>query len=228
MLTPDTASVEQAARAARISQAFRLEYATLAWMIVEAAVAIGSGLAAGSLLLTAFGIDSLIELASAVVLIWRLGVELRRGEMVAEGAERAAAQLGAALLFALALYVVVTAGWKLWTRQGADFSVPGLIVCLAAIPIMYFLSRQKLKLADALGSRALRADAVESLTCGWLALVVIGGLLAQFLIDAWWLDPLVSLAIVWFLIREGREAWTGDACCEADEHPNGQANSTAE
>src|SRR5689334_15845838 len=99
MLTPDTASVEQAARAARISQAFRLEYATLAWMIVEAAVAIGSGLAAGSLLLTAFGIDSLIELASAVVLIWRLGVELRRGEMVAEGAERAAARLGAALLF---------------------------------------------------------------------------------------------------------------------------------
>jgi divalent metal cation (Fe/Co/Zn/Cd) transporter len=201
-------------RSALISQALRLEYVTLAWMVIEAAVAIGSGIAAGSLLLLAFGIDSLIELASAGVLLWRLDVELRRGEVFAEQAERTASRIGAVLLFALALYVVVGAGWKLWARQGAEFSLPGLIVSAVAIPVMYFLARRKLRLADALGSRALRADAVESITCGWLAFVVVGGLVAQLLLDAWWVDPVASLGIVWFLVREGREAWEGEDCCD--------------
>jgi divalent metal cation (Fe/Co/Zn/Cd) transporter len=200
-------------RSALIAQAFQLEYVTFAWMVIEAVVAIGSGIAAGSLVLTAFGIDSLIELASAAVLIWRLHVELRRGELFAEKAERTAARIGAGLLFLLALYVVTSAGWKLWARQGAEFSLPGLIVSVVAIPVMYVLSRRKLRLADALGSRAMRTDAVESITCGWLAFVVVGALAAQLLIDTWWLDPLASLAIVWFLVREGREAWKGESCC---------------
>jgi divalent metal cation (Fe/Co/Zn/Cd) transporter len=197
-----------------IERAFRLEYLTFAWMMVEAAVAIGSGLAAGSLTLTAFGIDSLIELASATVLLWRLTVELRNGQSFAEDAERTAARVGDALLFALAAYVVASAGWKLWTRDGAEFSLPGLIVSVLAIPIMSFLSRRKLGVAEALGSRALRADAVESITCGWLAFVVVGALIAQFLFGAWWLDAVASLGIVWFLVREGREAWEGDECCD--------------
>jgi len=201
-------------RSALISQALRLEYVTLAWMVVEAAVAIGSGIAAGSLLLLAFGIDSLIELASAGVLLWRLDVELRRGGAVAEQAERTASRIGAVLLFALACYVVVAAGWKLWTREGAEFSLPGLLVSVLAIPVMYVLARRKLRLADALGSRALRADAVESITCGWLAFVVVAGLIGQLLLDFWWLDPLASLAVVWFLVREGREAWKGEGCCD--------------
>jgi divalent metal cation (Fe/Co/Zn/Cd) transporter len=199
-------------RSALISQAFQLEYVTIGWMVIEAAVAIGSGVAARSIVLMAFGIDSLIELASAVVLLWRLDVELRRGERFAEHAERTAARIGAILLMALALYVVASAGWKLWTRQGAEFSLPGLIVSAIAIPIMYILSRRKLRLADALGSRALRADAIESITCGWLAFVVVGAVAAQLVIDVWWLDPLVSLGIVWLLVKGGREAWSGDEC----------------
>ena len=200
-------------RPALISQAFRLEHVTLTWMTMEAAMAIWSGVEAGSLLLLAFGFDSLTELASAIVLIWRLDVELRRGEVVGEQAERTAALIGIILLFALVIYVVVSAGWKLWTRQGAEFSFAGLLVSAVAIPIMYALSRRKLRLADALGSRALRGDAIESITCGWLAFVVVAGLIAQFLIDAWWLDPLASLGIVWFLVREGREAWEGEERC---------------
>jgi len=207
-----TSNVTQ--RSALISQALRLEYVTVAWMVIEAAVAIGSGIAAGSLLLLAFGIDSLIELASAGVLLWRLDVELRRGQVFAEQAERTASRIGAVLLFALACFVVVAAGWKLWARQGADFSLPGLLVSVVAIPVMYVLARRKLRLADALGSRALRADAVESITCGWLAFVVVAGLIGQLLLDFWWLDPLASLAVVWLLVREGREAWTGEGCCD--------------
>jgi hypothetical protein len=92
-----------------IEQAFRLEYITLTWMTMEAAVAVGAGIVAGSLTLTAFGIDNLIELASACVLVWRLNVELRHGQAFAENAERTASRIGGALLFALAGYVVARA-----------------------------------------------------------------------------------------------------------------------
>jgi divalent metal cation (Fe/Co/Zn/Cd) transporter len=197
-----------------IREAFQLEYITLAWMMVEAAVAIGSGVAAGSLTLLAFGIDSVIELASAAVLVWRLSIELRHGQSFAEKAERKASRIGGALLFALAAYVVASAGWKLWMREGAEFSLLGLVITVLAIPIMYFLSRRKLQVADALGSRAMRTDAIESITCGWLAFVVVAALLAQLVIGAWWVDPLASLAVVWLLVREGREAWEGEVCCD--------------
>jgi divalent metal cation (Fe/Co/Zn/Cd) transporter len=193
-----------------VQTAFRLEWFTVAWMVVEAVVALASGVIARSISLIAFGVDSLIELASACVLIWRLNVELRRGQSVAERAERTASRIGGALLFALAAYIVVAAGWRLWTRQGADFSWPGLFVSLAAIPIMWLLSRRKLQIAEALGSRALRTDAVESITCGWLSLVVLIGLLAQLALGAWWVDTATSLVIVWLVVKEGREAWQGE------------------
>ena len=96
----------------------------------------------------------MIELASATVLVWRLTVELRHGQAFAENAERMASRIGGALLFALAAYVVASAGWKLWMQHGAEFSLPGLIISVLAIPTMYFLARQKLRLADALGSHS--------------------------------------------------------------------------
>jgi divalent metal cation (Fe/Co/Zn/Cd) transporter len=198
-----------------VRQAFRLEWLTIGWMTIEAAVAIASGLAAHSLTLLAFGIDSVIELVSAGVLIWRLAVELRHGQAFSENAERTASRIGGALLFALAAYVVASAAWGLWTRDGQEFSWPGLAVTAAAIPIMYVLARRKLAIADRLASRALRADAIESITCGWLSLVAVLGLIAQLAFGAWWIDAATSLAIVWFLVKEGREAWNaeGCACC---------------
>jgi divalent metal cation (Fe/Co/Zn/Cd) transporter len=198
------------ARRVLVQEAFRLEYLTLAWMSIEAAVAIGSGIAAHSITLLAFGIDSLIELASAVVLIWRLTVELKHGEAFAEDAERKASRVGSALLFALAAYVVVAAAWSLWTRQSQDFSWPGVLVAFAAIPVMWVLSGRKLRIAAALGSHALRADAVESLTCGWLSIAVVIGLVAQLVLAAWWIDSVTSLVIVWLLVKEGREAWKAE------------------
>jgi divalent metal cation (Fe/Co/Zn/Cd) transporter len=179
-------------------------------MVVEAGVAIGAGVAARSITLLAFGIDSVIELASAGVLIWRLTVELQRGQSFAESAEHVARRIGGVLLFALAAYVVVSAGWSLWTRQGAEFSWPGLFVSLVAIPIMWLLSRRKLRLSDTLASRALRADAMESVACGWLSFVVLIGLLAQVALGEWWVDAAASLVIVGFLVKEGREAWTAE------------------
>ncbi len=198
-----------------VGQAFWLESITIGWMTIEAAVAIASGIAAHSLTLLAFGVDSIIELVSAGVLIWRLVVELRHGQAFSEDAERTASRIGGALLFALAAYVVAGAAWGLWMREGQEFSWPGLAVTAAAIPIMYVLARRKLALADRLASRALRADAVESITCGWLSFVAVLGLMVQLAFGAWWIDEVTSLAIVWFLVREGREAWNaeGCACC---------------
>jgi divalent metal cation (Fe/Co/Zn/Cd) transporter len=202
-----------------VRQAFWLEWVTIAWMVIEAIVAITSGLAAHSITLLAFGLDSVIELVSAGVLIWRLTVELRHGQKFSEDAEQRACKIGGALLFALAAYVVISAGWSLWTQRAEEFSTPGLLVALAAIPIMYFLAKRKIAIAEKIGSRALRADAMESVTCGWLSVVVVVGLAAQYVIGAWWIDSVTSLGIVWFLVKEGREAWAGEECgCSSGCH----------
>jgi divalent metal cation (Fe/Co/Zn/Cd) transporter len=199
-----------------VRQAFRLEWITVGWMVIEAVVAIGSGIRSGSLVLLAFGLDSVIELISAGVLLWRLSVELRQGQAFSENAERIAGRVGGALLFALAAYVVLTAGWNLWTAHHGEFSAPGFIVTLLAIPIMRYLGTRKIDLADRLGSRALRADAVESITCGWLSLVAVVSLAAQAIFGAWWIDGIGSLAILWFLLKEGREAWQGECCADCE------------
>ena len=202
----------EAGRAQLIRDAFRLERLTIGWMVVEAVVALASGIAAGSLVLVAFGLDSVIELVSAGVLVWRLSVELRHGQSFSEDAERLASRIGAVLLFALAAYVVVAAGWNLWQRQDEEFSWPGLAVTLLAIPVMRYLAVRKLDIAARLGSRALRADAMEAITCGWLSFVAVASLGAQALFGFWWIDSAGSLAIVWLLVKEGREAWAGECC----------------
>ncbi len=197
-----------------IREAFRLEWLTIGWMVIEALVATAAGIASGSLVLIAFGLDSVVELISAGVLMWRLSVELRDGHAFSEDAERIASRIGGALLIALAAYVVIFAGWNLWTRHAEEFSLPGFIVTLLAIPVMRYLARRKIELANQLGSRSLRADAMESVTCGWLSVVAVISLGAQAVSGIWWIDSVGSLAIVWLLVKEGREAWQGECCAD--------------
>jgi divalent metal cation (Fe/Co/Zn/Cd) transporter len=201
----------EAARPDLVRRAFHLEWFTVGWMLIEAAVAIGSGIAAHSLSLIAFGADSLIELASAGVLLWRLNVEIRQGAEFPESIELRASQIGGALLFVLAAYVVVSAASGLWMQEGQEFSKPGLFLALLAIPIMWWLAKAKIRVADQIGSRSLRADAVESITCGYLSGVVVIGQIAQLFAPGWWwVDSVTSLAIVVLLVKEGREAWEGE------------------
>jgi divalent metal cation (Fe/Co/Zn/Cd) transporter len=205
------AVISPAARPDLIRRAYRLEWFTTGWMLIEAAVAIGSGIAAHSLSLIAFGADSLIELASAGVLLWRLDVELRWGVEFSEKVESRASRIGGALLFVLATYVVLSAIYGLWMREGQKFSTPGFVLTVIAIPVMLWLARAKIRVADQIGSRALRADAVESIACGYLSGVVVLGLLVQlFMPGWWWVDSVTSLAIVILLVKEGREAWKGE------------------
>jgi divalent metal cation (Fe/Co/Zn/Cd) transporter len=196
-----------------VRRAFRLERVTVGWMLIEAAVAIGSGVVAHSLSLIAFGADSLIELASAGVLLWRLDVEMRQGMEFPESVEQRASRMGSVLLFVFAAYVVVSAAYGLWEREGQEFSMPGFALTVVAIPVVWWLSKAKIRIADQIGSRALRADAVESITCGYLSGVVVLGLTAQLVMPGWWwIDGIASLAITVLLAKEGREAWQGDCC----------------
>ena len=213
---PSTAVLER--RAPALRQALGLEWITLAWMVVEAGAALWAALTAGSLSLLAFGLDSGVELASAGVLVWRLRSELehhcedaecQRAEQV----ERSAARVAAFLLFALALYVGVAAVLKLFAHPGEAVSVLGLAVTMVSIPIMIALSRRKRKLSAELDSGALRADAAQGTACWYLAVAVLAGIALQAWFGVWWADAVASLAIVAFLVQEGREAWQGIRCC---------------
>src|SRR5712692_8428465 len=142
-----TSAAMQPDRSALVQAAFRIEWLTAVWMAIEAVVAIWSGIAAHSLSLIAFGADSVIELLSVVVVSLRLTVEIRHGEEFSEKIEHRAGKIGGALLFALAIYVVGSAAWALWNREGQEFSPVGLGLTVAAIPIMVFLAKAKLRIS---------------------------------------------------------------------------------
>jgi divalent metal cation (Fe/Co/Zn/Cd) transporter len=200
-----------ATRGDLVKKALWLEWITIAWMLIEASVAVGSGIAAHSLTLIAFGADSVIELASAWLLSWRLNAELRQGDTFSEATERLAARASAVLLVALILYIFVSAGWGLWNGRGQEFSVPGLLVAVLAMPTMYTLAGAKRRIGEAICSAALKADAAESIACLYLSGVVVMGSLAQWAIGAWWLDAVSALTLTPLLAREARQAWEGDA-----------------
>ena len=176
-------------------------------MLIEFGVALYAGILAHSLALIAFSLDSLIEIGHAGVLMWRLHAELRLASEFPEAIERRAARIGGWILAGLAAYIAVGAVWELWHRQGAEFSAPGLAVTLAAIPLMYFLARAKYRLADRLGSPALRGDAAETASCLYLSITIVVALVAQAILGFWWIDGAASLVIAVFIAREAREGF---------------------
>ncbi len=207
-------------RTADIQLALRLTYATLAWMLVEGGAALWLGAKSRSLLLEGFGLDSVLEMASAGILLWRLRVEASAfaSEAQTETTERRAARLVGFGLYALALGIVAGAGYGLLARHHANTheSVWGIAIGLVAKVGMPLLAGMKLQVAARLQSRALRADAMEAITCGYLSVVLVVGLAATRLFGWWWLDSIASLALVPFLIKEGREAVTGECRCREE------------
>lgn len=203
----------------RIQAALRLEGLTVAWMVAEAVGSIGAGVIAKSVLLMAFGVDSVIELVSACLLYWRLSKEAnaRPGDLAkVEVIERKISRISGYLLYALTLYVVLQSGYGLLHRHTAETSFVGLAVALVAALGMPFLAKAKLHIADEIGSKALRADAMETFTCGYLSWVLLLGLAANALHYWWWLDSVTALVLVPFLIKEGREAITGECPCHSE------------
>ncbi len=210
-------------RAADVSLALGLTYITLVWMTIEGATALWLGWASKSLLLEAFGIDSAVELFSAAVLLWRLRVEAggQADEARIENVESRAARWVGYSLYALAAYVLLNSAYGLLVAHrvtDTHESVWGILIGLIAKIGMPVLAGFKLKVAARLNSRALRADAMEAITCGYLSVVLMVGLAATRFFGWWWLDSIAALALIPFLIREGRAAISGRCeCCAHDQ-----------
>jgi len=199
-------------RQALLHRGVLLEVATVAWNIVEGIVAVAAGTLSGSVALIGFGIDSFVETASAVVVGWRLREELRgRAAETAERLERTASRIAGTLLLVLAAYITVDAGRRLlgFGRE-AEESWIGIILTAVSLAVMPFLGWAKLRTAAALGSRALRADAYETIACAWLSLTTLTGLALNALAGWWWADPLAALILVPLIVREGLEGLRGD------------------
>jgi cation diffusion facilitator family transporter len=193
-----------------LQTAIRLEWLTIGYMVLEAIAALAIGIASGSTSLETFGLDSLVELVSAAILLWRLYVEQRDGdpEQVERVEARAARYVGLSLL-GLAVYVVVQSLYQLLTQARPEPSGWGIVLALASLVTMPVLARFKLQVADRIGSRALHADAYESIACAYLSFTLLLGLGANYLFGWWFADALASLVMVYFIVREAREALSG-------------------
>ena len=186
-------------------------------MTIEGAGSLLLGWFSRSLLLEGFGIDSVVELSSASILLWRLKVESEgeADEARVEEVERRASRLVGYSLYLLVAYIGAMSLYGLFVEPGhtnTHESVWGILIGLVAKIGMPILAGYKLKVAAQLNSRALRADAMEALTCGYLAVVLMAGLAATRLLGWWWLDSLAALALIPFLVREGHAAVSGKGC----------------
>jgi divalent metal cation (Fe/Co/Zn/Cd) transporter len=190
-----------------LSQARLAQWMTVGWMVVEGGVAIGAGIAARSVALTAFGVDSGIELFSSVVVLRRLLQRTESDERNSmTGGERSATRLVGLALYALIVYIVLSAVVALVFRFEPVGSPIGIGLTIASLVIMAALWRWRLALAERLGSPALRGDAACSMVCLYMAGVALAGLLLNQLFGLWWADPLAALALIWWIRGEANEA----------------------
>jgi divalent metal cation (Fe/Co/Zn/Cd) transporter len=192
-------------------RALRLEYLTVGWNVVEGVVAIAAALAAGSVALMGFGIDSFVESASGSILIWRLLAERRAtDEERIEQVELRAQKLVAASLVLLATYIAWDSITSILTGERPRPSLVGIALAAVSLAVMWWLARQKRRVGIALGSRAMTADAFQTDACFWLSLFLLVGIGANALFGLWWADPLAALGMTVFIGREALEAWRGE------------------
>jgi divalent metal cation (Fe/Co/Zn/Cd) transporter len=200
-------------RRALLRSALRLEYLTVGWNLAEGAIAVLAALAAGSVALLGFGIDSFVESLSGGVLVWRLraehgGVPPHQSEEL----DRRAHRLVAVSLFLLAAYVAMDAALTLWNRERPAPSPVGIALTLVSMAAMLGLARATRRAAAALGSRALEADAFQTTACWWLSVITLAGVALNALFGWWWADPVAALGMTPLLAKEGGEAWRGEDC----------------
>lgn len=188
--------------------ALALAWATIGWNSLEAIVAIASGAAAGSIALVGFGFNSIVEVGSAIVVVWQFsGPDA--------GREQRALKLIAGSFFVFAAYVAGQAVWDLVARSQPDESVPGIILAALSLVVMPGLAIAKRRLGRRMGSRTVVADGGQTMLCSYLSAILLVGLVANATLGWWWADPIAALIIAALAVREGREAWRGEVCCDA-------------
>ncbi len=189
------------------TKALRLEYFTLAYNVAEAIASLVFGSLAGSIALIGFGLDSIVESLSGLILIWRLKKHRTGTEEEEEKIERKAERFVAVTFFLLGSYILIESVGKLARKEVPDPSIPGIAIALLSMTIMPILARKKYDLGVAIKSRALIADSKETLACALLSVALLLGLGANYLFGLWQADLIVGLLIVAFLYKEGLEGW---------------------
>lgn len=194
---------ETTRREAAIRAGVRAEAITIVWMIVEAALAIIAGVKARSVLVTAFGIDSVIELLSAVVVLWRIKNDSSHAETV----ERRAAIMSGVLLVLLCLYIVASSAFGLVRHIDPEQTTLGLVIAALAVVLMPLLAVWKRRINRELQSAALRADIAETSACGYMAGVVVIGILLNRFLSIWWIEYVITLVLLLWIAHEAKEAF---------------------
>jgi divalent metal cation (Fe/Co/Zn/Cd) transporter len=203
MGVPDSSAFD---RAGWVRRGKRLEQLTILWNCLEGLIAVGAGVAAGSVALVGFGIDSVIEVSSGVAVLWRL-----HGDHEPEREKRALRMVGVSFI-ALAIYVGFDAVSTLWLREAPERSLTGIVLAVLSLAVMPLLARAKRRVAGRLGSAAMTADAKQTELCAYLSAILLGGLLMNALFGIWWADPVSALVMVPIIGREGVEALRGKGC----------------
>jgi divalent metal cation (Fe/Co/Zn/Cd) transporter len=195
-----------------VRRSARLNVVTFLYNSLEGVVALIAGAAAGSIALTGFGLDSLIELAASLTALWRLFADRdhqRRGR-----AERVSLRVIGVLFLALAGYVAIDASLALHRRAPPDSSIVGIVLAGLSVIIMPLLARAKRRLAFQLGSGALAAESEQTSLCAYLSAILLGGLALNAVVGWWWADPVAALAMTPIIAREGVQGVRGRSACE--------------
>lgn len=185
----------------------RLEYLTIGWNSLEAVAALLTGLIAGSIALISFGFDSVIEVSSGAIILWRL--------MSGEHRERLALKLVGVSFVALAAYVAFDATKSLWFRQPPDPSIVGIVIAALSLIVMPILARAKRRVAASLNSAAMQADSRQTDICAYLSAILLVGLGLNWLFGWWWADPFAAFLMIPIITKEGIQALRGETCCES-------------
>ena len=196
----------QVLRTRNIARGRRLEYITIIWNSLEGIIAIGAGLVAGSIALVGFGFDSVIEVSSGAIILWRL--------VSGEHREQVALKLVGISFLALAAYVAFDAVKSLWFVEAPDVSYIGISIAALSLVVMPILARAKRKVAAQINSRAMHADSRQTDICTYLSAILLGGLGLNALFGWWWADPIAGLIMVPIVVKEGVDALRGKTCCD--------------
>ena len=189
-----------------------LEYFTIGYNSLEGLIAVVAGLIAGSIALVGFGFDSLIEVTSGAVLLWRLRADVN--EERRERVEAISLRIVGACFVVLAIYVSYDSIKSLIRREAPEESLIGILLAAVSLIVMPLLVRAKRKVARAINSGALMADSKQTEICTYLSAILLGGLLLNALLGWWWADPVAALIMVPIIVKEGIEALRGETCCD--------------
>jgi len=203
-----------AARSALVQRGLALNYLTIGYNVLEAVVALGAGIVSGSVALVGFGLDSVIEVTASGAAQWRLRADIDASRR--ERVEHVTLRIIGWSFLALAVYVVFDSANALLRREPPERSIVGLVLLALSAIVMPVLARAKRRVARAMTSRALEADAMQTSLCAYLSVIALAGVALNTALGWWWADPVAALAMVPIIAKEGVEGVRGEAHCEDD------------